>query len=602
MKSSCAYPSLPSYSPTHYFCSSFKRSARMLEKMEAFNPDKVIEDFEALTKDVGTVQRETLKKILELNGSAEYLQNLGLNGRTDPESFKSCVPIVTHKDLEPYIERMMDGDFSPILTGVPITGLSLSSGTTNGKRKFVPWNDDLMENTLQIFRTSFAFRNRDFPVGEGKSLTFNYSSKPNKTRGGLTAGTATTNLIRNPKLKAAMKYLKSHQSCSPEEVILAPDFNQSLYCHLLCGLIFREEIQVVSSTFAHSIVLAFGTFEQIWEELCCDIRKGILSSRVTAPSVRTAMSKLLRPNPELADLISKKCLGLSNWYGLIPELFPNVKYVYAIMTGSMEPYVKKLRHYAGDVPLMCGDYGASEGWIAANVNPNLPPESATFAVLPDIGYFEFIPANEHICTEPQPVDLADVKIGEEYEILLTTFGGLYRYRLGDVVKVMGFHNSTPELKFIRRKSLLLTINIDKNTERDLQLVVEEAGKLLAEEKLEVVDFSSQTDVSTDPGHYVIFLEISGEASEEVLKECCNCLDRSFADAGYVSSRKVNGIGPLELRVVWKGTFQKVLDHYLGLGAVVNQFKTPRCVGPTNKAVLQILCDNVAKTYFSTAYD
>lgn len=179
--------------------------------------------------------------------------------------------------------------------------------------------------------------------------------------------------------------------------------------------------------------------------------------------------------------------------------------------------------------------------------------------------------------------------------------GLYRYRLGDVVKIMGFHNSTPELKFVYRRNLMLTINIDKNTEKDLQLSVEEAAKVLAEEKLEVVDFTSHVDVSSDPGHYVIFWEISGEVNEDVLQECCNCLDRSFLDAGYITSRKVNAIGPLELRVLQKGTFQKILDHYLGLGAAVSQFKTPRCVSPTNKMVLQILSNNVTKNYFSTAF-
>ncbi|KAL5189808.1 Jasmonic acid-amido synthetase JAR1 [Glycine soja] len=108
------------------------------------------------------VQRETLKRILEDNASAEYLQSLGLNGRTDPESFKACVPMVTHKELEPYIYRIIDGDASPILTGKPITTMSLSSGATQGKPKYVPWNDELYETTMQIYQTSFAFRNRDY--------------------------------------------------------------------------------------------------------------------------------------------------------------------------------------------------------------------------------------------------------------------------------------------------------------------------------------------------------------------------------------------------------------------------------------------------------
>ena len=119
--------------------------------------------------------------------------------------------------------------------------------------------------------------------------------------------------------------------------------------------------------------------------------------------------------------------------------------------------------------------------------------------------------------------------------------------------------------------------------------------------MEVRRLLYRSDSSTEPGHYVIFWEISGEASDEVLEECCNCLDESFLDAGYISSRKVKAIGALELRIVKRGTFHKILDHYVGLGAAVSQFKTPRCVGPTNNKVLQILCNNVVKSYSSTAF-
>lgn len=227
------------------------------------------------------------------------------------------------------------------------------------------------------------------------------------------------------------------QCCSPDEVIFGPDFHQSLYCHLLSGLIFHEEVQFVSSTFAHSIIHAFRTFEQVWEELLTDIREGVLTSRITVPSIRTAMAKLLKPNRELADLIFRKCSGLNNWYGLIPALFPNCKYIYGVMTGSMEPYLKKLRHYAADLPLISADYGSSEGWIGANVNPKLPPELATYVVLPNIGYFEFIPIrgtddlsdsdkieSTLLFAEPKPVSLTEIKLGVEYEIIVTNFAGI----------------------------------------------------------------------------------------------------------------------------------------------------------------------------------
>ncbi|XP_074282534.1 jasmonoyl--L-amino acid synthetase JAR4-like [Silene latifolia] len=501
------------------------------------------------------------------------------------------------------MQRIMEGDNSPILTGKPLTQVSWSSGTTQGKPKFVPFNDALFRNTAQIFQTSFAYRNREFPIKEGKALNIIYGRKQFKTKGGIIAGTATTHVFRHPLYSSTMKSMQS-QSCSPTEVIFGSDYHQSLYCHLLCGLLHNEEIQLVSSTFAHSLVQAFETFELVWEDLCSDIRDGVLNKRVTDSEIREAMSKILKPNPELAEKIHEICSGLSEWHGLIPALFPNVKYVYGIMTGAMESYVARLRRYSGELPLVCADYGASEGWVAVNVHPSSPPESATFVVLPNIGYFEFISLEEALNEglEPKPVALTEVKVGQEYEIIVTNFGGFYRYRLGDVVKVTGFHNNTPELKFVRRDNLVLSISTDKNTEENIQLAVEEAKKLLMADKVNLVDFTSRVDLSKKPGHYVICWELSGDANENVLQECCDSLDKAFTcDVAYLGSRKFGNIDPLELRILSKGTFGKILQHSLSMGATASQFKVPRCIASSNKALLDIVDNNVAKSYFSNVF-
>ncbi|GLJ36475.1 hypothetical protein SUGI_0732480 [Cryptomeria japonica] len=145
---------------------------------------------------------------------------------------------------------------------------------------------------------------------------------------------------------------------------------------------------------------------------------------------------------------------MENWHGITPRLWPSAKYIHCVTTGSMEPYQRKLRHYAGNLPSMSGDYGATEGGIAANIHPTTPPENATFTVVPNIAYFEFIPlhqqledwkmfqtvANAHH-TEAALLGLTEViKVGQDYEVVITTFGGLYRYRLGDIVRVTGFYN------------------------------------------------------------------------------------------------------------------------------------------------------------------
>jgi auxin responsive GH3 family protein/jasmonic acid-amino synthetase len=221
--------------------------------------------------------------------------------------------------------------------------------------------------------------------------------------------------------------------CSPDEVIFGPDFGESLYCHLLCGLLFAGEVRVVFAMFGHNLALALETLKRVWGELCDDIRRGAPSPvRVTSPAVRRAVSALLAaPNPALADEVARRCAGLTDdWHGVIPALWPNARYVHTIVTGSMEHYVRKLRHYAGGLPLVAMDYGASEGMVGANVEPEMPPESATFTVLPNIAYFEFIPlkASDDDCpdgshAEAEPVGLTEVTVGEHYEVVITTFAG-----------------------------------------------------------------------------------------------------------------------------------------------------------------------------------
>ncbi|KAA8524451.1 hypothetical protein F0562_010874 [Nyssa sinensis] len=579
----------------------------------------IISWFEDVAEHAGLVQTQTLCRILELNYGVEYLTKwfgeINIQEMDDASAleslYTSLVPLASHADFEPYIQRIVDGDSTPLLTQQPITTLSLSSGTTEGRQKYVPFTRHSSKTTLQIFRLAAAYRSRVYPIREGgRILEFIYSSKQFKTKGGLTVGTATTHYFASVEFKIKQEKTKSF-TCSPQEVISSGDYKQSTYCHLLLGLFFSDQVEFITSTFAYSIVQAFRSFEELWRDICNDIREGTLSSRITLPKMRKAVLDIVSPKPHLASWIEDCCEELEDpdWFGLIPKLWPNAKYVYSIMTGSMQPYLKKLRHYAGDLQLVSADYGSTESWIGVNVDPSSPPENVTFAVIPTFSYFEFIPLhrqNQDRSTpatddfiEDDPVPLSQVNVGQQYEIVVTTFTGLYRYRLGDVVEVAGFHKGTPKLNFICRRKLILTVNIDKNTEKDLQSVVERGSQILSKARAELVDFTSHADIANQPGHYIIYWEIKGEVEERILEECCQEMDASFVDHGYVVSRRTNSIGPLELCIVERGTFKKILDYFIGNGATLSQFKTPRCT--SNQVLLKILNVCTIKRFHSTAY-
>lgn len=97
----------------------------------------IISWFEEVTEKAGQFQTETLRRILEVNYDVEYLKKwLGdsfkniqeLEGCVLESLYTSLVPLSSHADLEPFIQRIADGDTAPLLTQQPITTLSLRCG------------------------------------------------------------------------------------------------------------------------------------------------------------------------------------------------------------------------------------------------------------------------------------------------------------------------------------------------------------------------------------------------------------------------------------------------------------------------------------------
>lgn len=82
---------------------------------------KALKFIEEMTRNPDSVQEKVLGEILRRNSDTEYLKRFDLYGSTDRKTFKSKVPVVTYEDLKPEIQRISNGDRSPILSSYPIT-------------------------------------------------------------------------------------------------------------------------------------------------------------------------------------------------------------------------------------------------------------------------------------------------------------------------------------------------------------------------------------------------------------------------------------------------------------------------------------------------
>lgn len=89
---------------------------KLLEKNK-----KTLQFIEDVTANADHVQRRVLAEILSRNANAEYLCRHGLNGATDRNTFKNTLPVISYEDIQPDINRIANGDSSPILCSSPIS-------------------------------------------------------------------------------------------------------------------------------------------------------------------------------------------------------------------------------------------------------------------------------------------------------------------------------------------------------------------------------------------------------------------------------------------------------------------------------------------------
>ncbi|KAG4154286.1 hypothetical protein ERO13_D03G049100v2 [Gossypium hirsutum] len=562
---------------------------------------------EELTTNAEQIQDEVLREILSRNAGTEYLRGF-LHGQTDKQLFKKNVPIVTYEDLKPYIDRIVNGETSDILLAEPTTGFFLSSGTSGGQPKLMPVTAQVAKK-WELFRGLYESPVIKYLVDinqAGKRMELMFARPEVETPSGLMATSVTTSIFKGSGFRASLPKLYT----SPSETIFCPDPNQSLYCQLLFGLIQREEVVMIGSFFASTVLRAIKFLENHWQELRYDIKTGRLSHQITDSRCRNAASLVMKPNPEQADLIENIC-NCKSWDGIIRKLWPKARYIAGICTGVMRQYTAELEFYSGGLPLVSSLYASSEAFCGINIEPLCKPSDVSYTFLPNMAYFEFLPVkNERDESiemksndeDTELVDLVNVKPGRCYELVVTNSTGLYRYKVGDVLMVSGFHNNAPQFQFVERKSVVLSVDMEKTSETDLFKAVTEAKALLNPLGFILTEYTSYADTSSVPGHYVLFWELKEKEGEhckeldpKIMVECCFKIEESLHYT-YKIYRKRNIIAALEIRVVKQGSFEALMDYCVSKGTSLSQYKKPSCI--KSEEALNILDSRVTGKYFS----
>ncbi|KAJ8297381.1 hypothetical protein KUTeg_023912 [Tegillarca granosa] len=514
---------------------------------------------EKSTKNIKLVQEQYLMSLINQNGRTEYGKQYKLYEIKSKTEFINVHPLTRIKHYEEYIGRMMKGETN-VLTSKPPAMFAVTSGTS-GKSSIVPTSN---RHRFVFFKYAISIvvysMMKAFPANKQlqKILKFFYTPRWRKSESGLLIGPSSS----TPTNTRAILNLYS----TPKEGLNILDEPVALYIHLLFGLRERD-IGTIEANFSSTIYTAFKALEYHKETLVHDIMFGCLNSKLEIDKeTRNDLESLLIPDPERAKEIKGAFSKGSE--GLAKRLWPNCHLVLCCDTGSFALQADMLREsFCKGIHIYSPIYSASEGLIGLNIWPNEKP--SRYLLLPETLFYEFIPIENTVMEQPKPLFLEEVKANHVYELVITTGAGLYRYRFGDVVKVVSFYNQCPVIEFLYRG--------EKTSEAALYQALVEGSKNW--QGLKLTDYCCAEN-SYVP-YYLVFIELD-KADGTLSKEEKNMVYlfavlyfQYLPDVCTEDSSK-GSILPMKLQTVRFGTFQELRQFTIETtSASSNQYKCPR---------------------------
>ncbi len=517
------------------------------------------------------VQKCLLEKIISENCFTEYGKRYHFSAIKSISGYQEKVPITLYDDYEAYISRIVSGE-GGVLVSAPSDFFCISSGTT-GEPKYLPLTEK--EHQLYyfyacgvVFGTVREYY-RDLPEEKvfGKIFQLGEFAKTYMEDGrmkGIRSGAVYQWLDRDGGFDVS-------DYCAPKEVLFPDNLEDLLYVKVRFALAERG-LRAIHGVFVNRVVGVMEYIYRNWDMLLDDMEKGEVDEKAgVSQKWRTYLKEKLLPNPSRAAEL--RCLPYKNLrFQMIPKIWPELKYIQAIGGKAYPYYSRQLEKYKGDIPIHHFVYGASEGifGIAAKMDK---PDS--YILFPEAGFFEFLPLEGGDST--RPLCLWELKQGGRYEVLFTNHSGLYRYRMRDVIKVVGWYYKTPVVRFCYRENMVMNLAGEKS---NLEQLEEAVNRFARKYRVQVKGYCVQEAFSDGMPQYLFYMECAGKMAgntERILEEYLCRLNYE-----YKCCRKMNEIGRLRIQFLRQGSFERYEKYLAGKGVMMGQSKLLRLLDTEEK--------------------
>lgn len=423
------------------------------------------------------------------------------------KDFIQAVPIRDYELLKPYIEQIKEGKQNVLWKGVPIY-FAKTSGTTSGA-KYIPITKDSIPNHINTARNAllcYMAETANTSFANGKMIFL--SGSPVLER----IANIPTGRLSGIVNHHVPKYLRSNQLPSYETNCIE-DWETKLD-------------NIVAETIGKDMTLISGI--PPWMQMYFD--------RLTEKSGQQ-----------------------------IKDLFPNFSVM--VQGGvNFEPYKAKLFESIGKKVDYIELFPASEGFFAFQDTQD--KEGMLLNTNSGI-FYEFIPAAEIFDENPTRLTLTDVKIGENYALIINSNAGLWGYNIGDTVKFVSI-NPYRIIVSGRIKHFISAFGehvIGEEVEFALLSVAKEMN-------VSIVEFTVAPSIAQDKGksYHEWFVEFENEPSNMQL--FIDEVDASLRSRNVYYDDLVTGniLRKLVIRKVEKNGF---INYMKSIGKLGGQNKVPR---------------------------
>ena len=405
--------------------------------------------FEQSLKQARREQQHIRTRILQFGSETALGRDFGMGKIHDLQGFRSQLPIAGFDHFAPYIARVAAGETTALFPREERVLTFVQTSATTGHPKILPIN-----------KTWFRHYSNDWDVWGVKAycdhgdmmgmpiLQMSGVWKLGSTPGGFNIATISAMIERyqSPAIKVTYAV--------PAEVKRISDVEARGYC--LLRTTATTSLGLIS-TITPSSILQIGEWTaKFGPQLVRDLAQGTLDDKLDLPADirRQLAARVRRPQPELARRLEK----VINENGVLrPKDLWRPVMISCWLGGTVGYSARRIPEQFGDVPLR------DQGLLSTEGRHTIPlGDGIAYGPLAiSSNYYEFIPVDETASNTATVLEAHELEQDKLYRIIMTTYGGLYRYDIGDIVKCVGYLGEAPLIEFMQKDGSYCDIEGEK---------------------------------------------------------------------------------------------------------------------------------------------